>query len=308
MTPGCAGAQRAGSSPTRTQGLAAAADLGRRADTVALRRTLDSLAAAHHGVVGYSVRNLETGEYLSARGDEPFTSASVIKVPILVTLYDFVEQGRISLDDPLTMLQIDQVGGSGILQFMRAPMTLTVGDAAALMIILSDNTATNLLLDRIVIRRVWEKMEALGLPRSKVHSKTFSRISSVAIDSSAKYGFGVTTPNEMTALFALLAQGKAVSPKADSAMLALLERNPYDRKLLRFASGVRAAHKSGELSDAHHDCALFRLPARVAACVMTRENADQSWRIDNEALVTIARMGEAVVRAWSPAKAAAASP
>ena len=64
-----------------------------RADTASLRRTLDSLASAHHGVVGYAVHNVDTGEHLARRGDETFSTASLIKVSILVTVFDLVEQG-----------------------------------------------------------------------------------------------------------------------------------------------------------------------------------------------------------------------
>src|SRR5262245_44825697 len=88
-----------------------------KTDTTALRKRLDAIAGAHHGTVGYSVRNLDTGERLSLRGDETFSTASLIKVPILVTLYDLAAQNRLSLDDPLTVLKIDQVPGSGVLQF-----------------------------------------------------------------------------------------------------------------------------------------------------------------------------------------------
>jgi len=185
------------------------------ADTVALRRTLDSIADAHHGVVGYSVIDLETGARINRRGDETFPTASLIKVPILVTVYDLVAKGQISLDDPLTVLKIDQVPGSGIIQFLHNGTILTVHDAAWLMSTISDNTATNLLLDRIIIRRVWAKMDSLGLQHTRVHSKSFLRSSSVAMDSSVKYGLGVTTPNEMAHLFELMARGKAVNPAAD---------------------------------------------------------------------------------------------
>ena len=177
-----------------------------------LHRSLDAVASAHHGVLGYTVWNLDTGERLSLRGDETFPTASLIKVPILVTLYDLADKKQLSLDDPLTVLKIDQVPGSGVLQFMHPGMSLSVHDAASLMIVLSDNTATNLLLDRIAIRRVWTKMEALGLPHTKVHSKTFLRLTSVAMDSSVKYGLGVSTPNEMAHLFALLARRKGREP------------------------------------------------------------------------------------------------
>src|SRR3954466_1515466 len=182
-----------------------------RADTAALRKKLDSIADAHHGIVGYSIIDLETGARINRRGDETFPTASLIKVPILVTIYDLVAKGQLALDDPLTVLKIDQVPGSGVLQFMHNGTTITVHDAAWLMSTISDNTATNLLLDRIIIRRVWAKMDSLGLPHTRVHSKTFLRIASVAIDSSIKYGFGVTAPNEMAKLFELMARAKAVN-------------------------------------------------------------------------------------------------
>lgn len=288
--------------PACAHGQPATASAPQRADTVALRRTLDSLAAAHRGVVGYAVRNIDTGERLERRGDETFSTASLIKVAILVTLFDLVEQKKIALDDPLTVLAIDQVPGSGVLQFFKPGATLTVGDAAWLMMGLSDNTATNLLLDRIIIRRVWEKMEALTLPHTKVHSKSFLRIASVAMDSSVKYGFGVTTPNEMATLFELIARGKAVSPAADSMMLRMLETGDNPALLLRYAAGVRSAHKWGGTDQVRTDCALFFRQTRVVACVLTKENEDRSWRVDNEAQVTIARMGEAIVRAWPEEK------
>jgi beta-lactamase class A len=269
-----------------------------RTDTAALHRTLDGIASAHHGVVGYTVLNLDTGERLSLRADETFSTASLIKVPILVTLHDLAEQKQLSLDDPLTVLKIDQVPGSGVLQFMKPGMTLTVNDAAALMIVLSDNTATNLLLDRIIIRRVWQKMEALGLPHTKVHSKTFLRISSVAMDSSVKYGLGVSTPNEMAHLFELLAQGKAVSPAADSAMLAMLANNADGELMQRAIDGLSAPHKTGATDSVRTECALFRLQSRVVACGFTKQNADIRWVVDNEAQVTLGKLGAAIVAAW----------
>ena len=269
-----------------------------RADTAALHRTLDGIAAAHHGVLGYSVINLDTGERLSLRGDETFPTASLIKVPILVTLYDLAEKKELSLDDPLTVLKIDQVPGSGVLQFMHPGMELSVHDAAALMSILSDNTATNLILDKIAIRRVWQKMEALGLPHTKVHSKVFLRLASVAMDSSIKYGLGVSTPNEMAHLFELLAQGKAVSPAADSSMLEILRNNADGESMQRSVEGVSAPHKTGATDSVRTECALFRLQSRVVACGFTKQNADTRWLVDNEGQVTLGKIGAAIVAAW----------
>ena len=279
-----------------------------RADTAALRRKLDSIADAHHGVVGYSVIDLETGARINRRGDETFSTASLIKVPILVTVYDLVAKGQLSLDDPLTVLKIDQVPGSGIIQFLHNGTVLTVHDAAWLMSTISDNTATNLLLDRIIIRRVWAKMDSLGLQHTRVHSKSFLRNSSVAMDSSVKYGFGVTTPNEMAHLFELMALGKAVNPASDSAMLDILEHNNTDFMLQRYVEGARAAHKDGETDAVRTECTLWYLRNRVVACVLTKENKDQRWVLDNEAQLTLANMGLAIINAFGGVPPAPPSP
>lgn len=291
--PACARSQaNAGPTPVAFQ----------HADTAKLRRTLDSLATAHHGVVGYAVRNVDTGEQLSLRGDETFPTASLIKVAILVTAYDLAEKGSLDLDGPVNVLKIDQVPGSGVLQFFHPGAQLSVLDAAKLMIILSDNTATNLVLDKVAPRQVWTKMEALGLPHTKVHSKVFERFTSVAMDSSVKYGIGVTTPNEMSQLFALLAQGKAVSPKADSAMLAILADNADGDGMQRDVDGLAVPHKTGATDSVRTECALYPLQSRVAACVLTKGNTDTRWIVDNEPEQLLGKMGLAIASAW-PRKA-----
>ncbi|MGI8766951.1 MAG: serine hydrolase [Gemmatimonadaceae bacterium] len=272
-----------------------------RADTAALRHALDSITAGYHGTVGYSILDLDTGDHLALRGDETFPTASLIKVAILTTVYDLVARGELSLDDPITVLKIDQVPGSGIVQYLHNGAILTVHDAAWLMSTLSDNSATNLLLDKIIIRRVWDKMDSLGLHHTKVHSKVFRRSASVAVDSSIKYGLGVTTPNEMAHLFELMARGKAVNPQADSAMLYILEHNEDQTLLQRYLNGVRAAHKTGATDSVRTECSLFYLRTRVVACVLTKQNQDIRWVLDTEPQLTMARMGDAIVRAWGGA-------
>ena len=131
-----------------------------------LRRDLEDLVATYRGVAGIAVRNLATSESVSLRGDETFPSASLIKVAILVTLLDEVHNGRMRLDERTTMVARDRVGGSGVLQHLASGTALTLEDLAWLMITLSDNTATNLLLDKLDVKTTWDRMEALGLPHS----------------------------------------------------------------------------------------------------------------------------------------------
>ena len=143
---------------------------------------------------------------------------------------------------------------------------------------------------------------------TKVHSKSFLRNSSVAMDSSVKYGLGVTTPNEMARLFALVADGKAVSTKADSAMLDILAHNEDFGKLQRYVEGLDVPHKTGDTDKVRTECGLFPLQSRIAYCVLTKENKDERYVIDNEAHLMLAKMGDAIVRAWPRRPAPSAAP
>ncbi|HLM66846.1 MAG TPA: serine hydrolase [Longimicrobium sp.] len=271
-------------------------------DMAALRRTLEGIIRPYEGTVGVSIQDLAAGETLSIRGEEKFPSASLIKVSVLVALLDEVRRGAIRLDDPITMIARDRVGGSGVLQHLHSGLGLTVEDAARLMIIISDNTATNLLLDKVPMRTVWAKMDSLGLPATRIHSKTFLRSTSVAMDSSVRYGVGVTTPDETVRLFALLHGGRAVSPGMDSLALAMLRGNEDYHKLVRWLpDGAVAAHKSGDVDRSRNDCGILYGPdAPVAVCVMTRENRDTSYAPDNPANLLMARIGAEVYRHFNP--------
>ena len=285
----CAAAPRAASAPAPS-------------DTAALRRSLEAAMQGYGGVAGVSVRNLRTGEQLSIRGGETFPSASLVKVPVLVALLDQVRRGNVRLDERMGMIARDRVGGSGVLQYMESGLPLTLGDAAWLMIVLSDNTATNLLLDKLNIRTVWEKMDSLGLPHTKIHSKTFLRATSLAPDSSVKYGLGVAVPDEMVRLFALLHEGRAVSPALDSLALRMLRANQDGSKLVRWLPGdVEVAHKSGDVDRARNDCGIIYGPdAPVAVCVMTRENAETTYAVDAPAHLLIGRIGREVFGHYNP--------
>jgi beta-lactamase class A len=271
-------------------------------DTAALRRALVEATAGFGGVVGISVANLASGESLSIRGDETFPSASLIKVPVLVALLHEVEQGRLGLHERATMVTRDRVGGSGVLRLMGTSIDPSIEDLAWLMITISDNTATNLLLDKLDVRTVWTRMEALGLPHSKIHSKTFRRETSIAPDSSVLYGLGVATPDEMVRLFTLLHHGRAVSPAMDSLAMRMLAANQDGNMLTRWIpAATRVAHKSGSVDRARNDCGIMYTPAApVALCVMTRENEDTSYGVDSAAHLVIARVAREVFHHFNP--------
>lgn len=264
--------------------------------------SLEQRIARHKGTVGLYVKDLKTGETLSIRGREQFPSASVIKVPILVELFHHVEKGPLKLTDPIVMLASDQRPGSGVLQFLSTPHTLTVGDAAMLMTILSDNSATNLIIDKIGIRNVNARMDSLGLRQTRLHAKVFLG-TSTTIDTAAtrRWGFGVTTPEEMGTLFEKLYNNTAASESSSKQMLDMLRRNfDYEEIPRLLPPGVSVAHKTGKLNESRHDCGIVYNKTRdYVFCIFTASNQDTSWRVDTEARITIGELSRIVHEAMS---------
>jgi beta-lactamase class A len=268
-----------------------------------LRAPLEERIALHRGVAGVVILDPGTGEHLSIRGGEPFPSASVIKLPILVELMYRVEGGDVGLDDSLSMLELDRTPGSGMLRHLTTPFSVTVRDAALLMIALSDNTATNLLLEKLGPRSVGVRMEELGMPETRVFRKVFgSPADSFDPAGSERWGFGVTTPMDQARLLAWIHRGDAVSPELSAEMLRMLEAQFYRNFIPRhLPSGVRVALKSGFVSAARNDCGIVFGPEReYVICVMTRENEDTSFSPENEAEGLIADLSGIVFRALNP--------
>jgi beta-lactamase class A len=293
-------------------------------DWEGLRGKLEARIAEHQGIVGLVVLDPLTGESLSIRGDERFPTASNIKVPILFQLFHQVEQGRIRLDEPLVMLDVDRVGGSGILQHFDAPLEITVKDAATFMISQSDNTATNLIVDKLGIRAVNERMDSLGYPQTRLWAKVSrSRETSIDPDSSRVFGLGVTTPMESARRFASLYRLEAVSAEASRQMIAMLRRQAWGyNEIPRYLpAGVVVAHKTGSVSATRNDCGIVYAQRPRGAgifdppvpggrdyviCVYTNENEDRGWQpVDNAAEVLIGDLSRIVWEALEPAPSGA---
>ncbi len=127
-----------------------------------LQKKLDKMAARFHGKVGLYAINMKTGETVALAPDEPVQTASVIKLPIMVETFAEVAAGQRSLQDKLVLTKENQVPGSGILMQLQPGLELTLYDAVALMMDLSDNTATNLVIDHIGISPVNRRIKAMG--------------------------------------------------------------------------------------------------------------------------------------------------
>ena len=121
-----------------------------------------------------AVKNLKTGETYEYKADRPMPTASLIKLPVMIAAYEAIDKGKLKLDDMIELKKDDQVPGSGILTSHFSPGTkISLRDAIHLMIVYSDNTATNLVLDKLGLPATNECMERLGCPETKINSKVF---------------------------------------------------------------------------------------------------------------------------------------
>jgi beta-lactamase class A len=274
---------------------AAAADLEAR---------LAPLAKAHKGKVAIAVKHLGTGEGYYLNADEPMPTASLIKLAVMVEVYQQAAEGKVKLTDPVTLRQADKVPGSGILtEHFSDGATFSLRDAVRLMIAFSDNTATNLVLDQIGIGSTGKRMEAWGFPNTKIHAKVFrSNTTSIDAGRSKRFGLGSTTAREMVGLLEKLHAGQLVSEAASREMLEHLKKCDDKDKFPRFLppkTGV--AHKTGSVNDARTDAGILYLPSGpVAVCVLTANNEDRSWQADNAGNLLCARVAKEVSEHFRP--------
>lgn len=269
-----------------------------RADDQTLEERLAPLAKAHKGKVAIAVKHLDLNQGWTLNGDEVMPTASLIKFPVLIEVYSQVAEGKVKLSDMVTLHEADKVPGSGILTYHFSDgATFPLKDACRLMIAYSDNTATNLVLDRIGISSTNRRMETLGCPNTRINAKVFlGSKTSVDPERTKKYGLGSTTANEMIKLLELVHQGKLVSKEACKEMLEHLEKCEDKDKFTRFLpEKTKVAHKTGTVNDAKTDAGIIYTPGGpVAVCVLTNDNKDKSWRTENEGSVLCARVARQV--------------
>ncbi len=287
--------------------------LGMSPSADGLESHLAPLAKAHKGKVAIAVKHLATGESYYQSADEPMATASLIKLAVMIEVYQQVADGKVKLSDSVTLRLEDKVAGSGVLtEHFTAGITFPLRDVVHLMIAVSDNTATNLVLDKIGIGATAERMEAWGFPNTKIHAKSFrGSTTSVFPERTKRFGLGSTTAREMIEILARLHAGKLVSPDACKEMLDLLRKCDDNAKFPRFLpETVKVAHKTGSLSDTRTDAGILYLPSGpVAVCVLTAENDDKRWVLDNAGNLFCARVAQEVYEYFSSkAEAPAAGP
>jgi beta-lactamase class A len=287
-----------------------------------LMKQLQGIAAAHHGKVALFATQLNTGKTVALNADEKVQTASDIKLAILYEAMVEVREGKAHWDEKIVLKPGDAVGGSGMLHFFDLPMTLTLKDVLTFMVIVSDNTATNLAIDRFGVDAVNARMESLGLVNTHLYKKVFKPATGPMPADQPKFGLGKTTPREIGQLMSLIgecalrrsgdASGAAPTFAApddgDRAVcgvaLGMLKEQFYRETIPRYLQNggdQTVASKTGSLDAVRNDVAIVAgKNGPIVLSIFTYDNADHGWTVDNEGEMTIAKLAKAIVETWSP--------
>jgi beta-lactamase class A len=211
---------------------------------------LDRGAGALDGSAGL-IAVAEDGTVLYERAaDQAYSAASVIKIPILMTVYADAAEGRLSLDERLAVGQ--HLPGTGVLGMVPGVTELTIRDHAALMTIVSDNTATNRLMERVGVDRIAERMREWGCERTKLQRKMFD------FEAANRGLDNVASPRELAGLLLRLLRGELVDRATSDAVLKVLEATQDDALVRRYLPArTRVAHKTGSLEKVRNDAAVI---------------------------------------------------
>lgn len=254
---------------------------------------------------GVALRHLESGAELMFDADSYFALASVFKVPVLVEALFQIHEGRLSLDERLTLHTADKNLPSGVLTFFEDGLTPTVRDLLTLMIIISDNTATDMMMKRLGKENITARMQAVGLahihvpltvreifesllpnadPTQDLHKLELEEHRAGPRKDSLAYRLtpenNVGTPREMNQLMRLIYEGSLPDRAAGDGALGILLQQQLNERLPRFLpAGTRVAHKTGTLSGVRNDAGILYAgeEAHVALTVFTQWDDQKVW-------------------------------
>ena len=282
-----------------------------------LQATVEQIAAQHHGQVSVYAKDLKTGQTIAVKADEPVQTASVIKLALLYEAMEQIHAGKAHWDDKVVLTKENQTDGSGVLGFFDTPTTLTLKDVLSMMVITSDNTATNVAIDKIGLDAVNAEMGRLGLKNTWLYKKVGKPPSGPMPADQKKFGLGKTTAREMATLMerivtCRLGDNDAPPTDADHAIcnvsLHMLRSQFYRDGVPRYLEpidsseeGSAIANKTGALDEVRNDVdAVATKNGLLILSIFTWDNKDQSWTDDNEAYLTTAKIAKAIVGTWAP--------
>ncbi len=267
---------------------------------------LERIAAeidAFSGVFGFYAKNLTTGDAAGYRLDAVMPTASTIKVCILAELYRQSDGAMVNLSDRLPVTEADWSGGSGVLKEFAPNLMPTVGDLARLMIVVSDNVATGMLVRLLGKEQINATMRAWGLSRTEL-------IWNMELGGDTRE-YALSTPRELGRLMELIATDGIVSPHACAAMRDHLARQQYRDQIprylpfnpyaedLRLGQPIAVMNKSGFYLGVRVDAAIVRAPqVTFVIATMTEESRDRSFRAEHEGNLLNASVARIVFDAW----------
>lgn len=230
-----------------------------------LESTIHQIDENLDGVMGIAILDLTTGEKFLLHPDEVFPQASSIKITVLAELYRQVQEGKLKLTDLYTVQQSDLVPDSYIMGGLTPGVTkITLRDLATMMIAVSDNSAANVLIERMGMDNVNALMDSLGLNHTRLRRKMMD------LKAAEEGRENVSTPREMMLLLEALYKGKVLNPTMTDDLFKVLS-NVKDNQIPReLPDGVRVASKSGELEGVRTDSGIvFAQNRSFVICVMT---------------------------------------
>jgi beta-lactamase class A len=228
-----------------------------------LESQLQSAVTGLDGVVGYAAVDLTSGEEFGRLERHEFPTASTIKLAVLYELFRQADEGRIPLDTVAPLDRRHIVGGSGILQALGTP-SLSARDLAVLMMSISDNTATNVLIDRVTIPAIATRMESLGFAGVRLRRKMMDGAAAARGDEN------VAMPRDIVRLLRVLHTGEGLKPESKAGALKILEVGAGGYIRRGIPAVVEVLNKPGELEGVRVDAAIVRARNRpYALAVMT---------------------------------------
>ena len=274
---------------------------------LSLKESLATRIEAFEGKVTLYAKNLDTGATIGIAEADPVRTASTIKLPIMAATFDAVARGKARWTEPLTVTAAEKVSGSGIIgSELSDGVQLSLRDVLHLMIVLSDNTATNMILERLTADAVNAYLDKISLKSTRSMRKIRgdgNQLKSPSGWSAAgklpenqKYGLGVSTPRDMVTLLEKLENGELVSPEASHEMLAILKRCQDDSGIRRRIGNLKVANKTGALDALRSDVGIIYAPAGRIALAITVDGIPKiDYTPDNPGSQLIADLAKLIV-------------
>ncbi|MBL0387344.1 serine hydrolase [Tumebacillus sp. ITR2] len=246
----------------------------------ALSQQLTERLEAASETFGVSIHHFQSQESFHYNADEVFFAASIIKVPIMAAVFDQASKGQLTMSETMTLRLEDKVTGSGILYYLSPGLQITIWDLVVLMIIESDNTATNMLMDRIGTPTIQACMKEWGMENTRIYNK-------LSVVPANLQHVNTITPREMTDFMIKLAQSEIVSWKACREMIGILKQQKFndgipsllptrDEQVGEIPT-YEMAHKTGWVSKNEHDSGLLYFPGHTfAISVFTGDVTDHA--------------------------------